>query len=162
MKKLKNMKYLKKFEAKEDINDKIGLLKDLMKENPIHKTHDFYIFIASDDFKESKDGLYKKTIDIENMVRITPDGHSVAAMQGMEMRVRFNPQSSLYHIWLPKDVRDDVEGKGSQSLEPWLVDLINEHKQKGADEHSKQVYRDVVNRREEDKKAIVVADKFNL
>lgn len=156
------MKYLKKFEAKEDANDKIGLLQDLMKENPAYKTHDFYIFIAKDGFIEAENGLYKKTIDIENMVRITPDGQGVGSMQGMEMRVRFNPESTLYHIWLPKEIREDVNYKGSNNMEDWLVDLINKYKQKGGDDHSRQVYKDVVNRREEDKKTAITADKFNL
>ena len=156
------MKYIKKFESNDKIDDKVELLADLMKENPIHKTHDFYIFIARDDFKETKNGLYKKTIDIENMIRITPDAHSVGAIQGMEMRARFNPESALYNIWLPNEIREDVENKSSNGMEDWLVELINKHKLRGGDEHGKKVYRDVVNRREEDKKTAITANKFNL
>lgn len=156
------MKYIKKFESNDDMDEKVGILTDLIKENPNHKTHDFYIFLARDDFKEAKDGLYKKTIEIENMVRITPDAHSVGSIQGMEMRARFSPESTLYHIWLPKEIRSEVEYNGSNSMEDWLVDLINKHKMRGGDEYGKKVYKDVLNRREEDKKTAITASKFNL
>jgi len=146
------MKHLKTFEVKKE---DVELLDELINENPINKTHDFYIFIGRDNFIEDKDGLYKKSIDIENMVRILPDSKSIAAMQGLEMRVRFNPESSLYHIWLPKGIEDEVEGKGSNSIEPWLIDLINQHKQKGSDEHGRKVLKNVIDR----KKNII---KYNI
>ena len=147
------MKHLKTFEARkktdEEKKEELELFNDLFQENPLNNTHDFYIFIASDTFVEDKDGLYKKTIDIENMVRLTPDESSIAAIGGMEMRVKFQHESNLYHIWLPKEIRKDVEGKSSKSIESWLLDLINQHKRKGADEYGKKVYRDVKQRRED-------------
>jgi len=144
------MRYIKEFEAKktdEDREKDVTLLDDLIKENPISKTHDFYIFIGRDSFIEDKDGLYKKSVEIENMVKITSDKKSISAIQGLEMRARFNPESSLYHIWLPKDLEDEIEGKGSNSIEPWLVDLINKYKQKGSDDQGRKVFKDVSQRR---------------
>ena len=149
------MKYIKTFEERSSTKDDIELLKDLLMENPLYDTHDFFIFLASDDFQESEGGLYKKTIDIENMVKITQDENSLAAMKGLEMRSMFQQNVKLYHIWLPKEISDEVEGKGSKSIEPWLVELINKHKVSGADEHGKQVYRDVAKRKKD-------IDKYNL
>ena len=133
----------------------LPIFKDVIAENPNYKTHDFYIFIAKDDYREDEDGRYSKTIDIENMVKITPDAQSISAMTGMQLRVRFNPDSTLYHIWLPKGLDQQVEGKGSNSIEPWLVDLINKHKGKGSDSHGKQVLKDVELRRKN-------VDRYNI
>lgn len=141
------MKHVKTFEQI-SMDDQVELLRDTMMENPNYETHDFYIFIARDEYKEDEDGRYTKTIDIENMVKITPDAQSISAMTGMQLRVRFNADSTLYHIWLPKGLDEQVEGKGSNSIEPWLVDLINKHKMKGPDIHGKQVFKDVVQRGE--------------
>lgn len=149
------MRYIKNFEAKESKEDQVELLKDLLLENPAYDTHDFYIFIGRDEFKEDEDGRYRKSIEIENMVKITPDKSSISAMNGMEMRVRFNQDSSLYHIWLPKELEDEIEGKGSNSIEPWLVELINKYKMKGADSHGREVYKDVKQRK-------IDAEKYNL
>lgn len=139
------MKHLKKFESEED---QVELLSDLIKENPLSEDHDFYMFIAGEHFSETKNGLYKKTIEIENMVRITPDKKSISAAKGLEMRIKFQHNSALYHIWLPQDIRELVEGKGS-NLEPWLVDLINKYKQRGADAHGIKVLKDVKQRKKD-------------
>ena len=147
------MKYIQNFESKQDderkkkLEDDIQLLDDLIMENPIHKTHDFYIFLARDEFKKAKKGMYKKTIDIENMVKITADAQSLSAMKGLEMRRNFQGEVQLYHIWLPKEIEEDISGKGSNSIEPWLVDLIDKNKQKGADEHGRNVVKDVKQRK---------------
>lgn len=142
------MKHLKQFEVSKY---NLELFQELYDENPLKDTHDFYMFIASDKFEESENGLYKKVLNIENMVRITPNAESVSAANFLEMRARFQTDSKLYHIWLPKEIRKDVEGKGA-SIEPWLVELINKYKQRGSDEHSKQVYNDVVARKKDMKK----------
>ncbi len=142
------MKYLKNFESK---SENIDLLKDLFDENPLKDTYDFYLFIGKYEFEEAEGGLYKKTLVIENMVRITPDEKSINAANGLSLRARFQIDSKLYHVWLPKEMRDQVEGKGS-SIEPWLVDLIDKHKMLGSDEHGKKVYKDVLQRKEDIKK----------
>ena len=143
------MKIIKKFEAyqtpdeqKEKDETQIEILQDLINENPLSKDHDFYIFLGSDKFKETKDGLYKKVLEIERMVRITPDIQSIGAMKGMQMRAMVQQGVKLYHIWLPVEIRADVDGKG-YSLEPWIVDLINKHKSTGTDDHGKNVYKKI-------------------
>ena len=103
------------------------------------------MFIAKDTFKEAKGGLYKKTLEIENMVRMTPDVQSIMASKGLEMRAMVQIDSKLYHIWLPKDIRSMVEGKGT-NLESWIVDLIDKYKMRGTTEEGKKIYRNVVDR----------------
>ena len=144
------MKHVKEFETKK--YDQVEILDELINVNPLHETHDFYIFIGRDDFEEAENGMYKKILEIENMVKITPDVQSINAMNGLEMRVRFQQDSNLYHIWLPKEIEEDVSGKGSQSIESWLVDLIDKHKMKGDDEYGKQIYREIASRKGDSKK----------
>jgi hypothetical protein len=141
------MKHIKKFESRED---NVELLGDLLEENPLSIDHDFYIFLASEAFIPVKD-LFKKGINIENMIRIQADSNSVAAMSMLDMRARFQGGTTLYHIWLPKDLRDSVEGKGGKSLEPWLVELINKYKGRGSgsDTEGKRIMKDVIQRRKD-------------
>jgi len=151
------MKHLKTFEAARDKKkeeDAVETFAELLEENPLSKDHDFYMFIASDAFKEAEGGMYKKTLEIENMVRMTPDIQSLMASKGLEMRSRFQNNSTLYHIWLPQEFREEFEGQGG-SLAPWIVDLIDKYKRKGSDEHGRQVYKDVIDRKK-------FRDKFNI
>jgi hypothetical protein len=139
------MKHIKKFEKID--NEDIDFLDELIRENPLSEDNDFYIFIGRQDFVETKNGLYKSSIYIENMVRISPDENSIHIANLLGMRLRFQTDSKMYHIWLPKDIRNEVEGKGSGSLEPYIIELINKYKQKGTDEQGKKVYNDVKQRR---------------
>jgi len=154
------MKYLKTFEDK--LNDLEEILKDVYSKNPIRKTHDFYMFIGRPDFKEDENGLYKKSLEIERMIRIKADKESLTSSAGLEMRVRFQHDSTLYHIWLPKGIRKEVDRKSSGDIEPWLLELINQHKKTGADAHSKQVHRDAIQRKQEldDLKKVLL--KYNI
>lgn len=143
------MKHIKKFETKDEESE---LLADLISENPMSKTHDFYIFLASDKFEETENGLFKKVLSIENMVRIKGRKQSVGAMQMLQMRAGFQHDAILYHIWLPKEIRKDVEGKGS-NIESWLAELINKYKRRGDPTgEGRQVLQDVQQRREDIKK----------
>jgi len=146
------MKHLKTFEKRETENQ-VELLGDLLSENPANETHDFYIFLASEKFVETDGGLYKKTVDIERMIRITPDEASVSAMKGMQMRAMVQQGVRLYHIWLPQEIREDIEGKGGDSIEPWLVNLIDEHKRAGdVGGEGRKVMKDVQQRNRDMKK----------
>lgn len=141
------MKHLKKFENTSD-DEQVDLLNDLINENPLHEDNDFYIFIGKDEFKENKDGSYRKTIEIERMVKIEADLSSIGAMNGLTLRSRFQSNSKLYHIWLPKELEDQISGKGSNQMDEWLVDLINKYKNERTDEQGKKTLRDVKNRRD--------------
>jgi len=147
------MKHIKEFETKKD--DQVDILRDLLMENPLYEDNDFYLFIGRDEFKETENGMYKKVLDIENMVKITPDIQSIGAMKGLEMRARFQSESNLYHIWLPKELEEYVSGKSSQRIPSWLIDLIDKHKMKGVTTEGKKKYKDVLDRRKN-------IGKFNL
>ena len=149
------MKHVKHFEANnKKVDDQLQLFKDLLNENPLSKDHDFYAFIAKESFKETKDGLYKKTLGIENMVRMSPDIQSISAMKGLEMRAMVQHDSHLYHIWLPIEFRDQVEGKG-QNLDSWVVELIDKYKMTGSTEEGRRITKDVRQRRTD-------MNKYNL
>lgn len=121
-------------------------------ENPLHEDNDFYIFIGRDDFKENKDGSYKKTLEIERMIKIEADQSSICAMKGLELRCRFQMNSTLYHIWLPKEFENDIANKDSDQIDEWLVDLINKYKNTGSDTQGKQILNIVKDRRNKIKK----------
>lgn len=137
-----------KFKIYEVSKYDLNLFQELYDENPLKDNHDFYIFIAKYAFEEVEGGLYKKKLVIENMVRITPNEESINAINMLSLRAQFQNDSDLYHIWLPKEIRSEVEGKGS-NIEPWIGELIDKYKMKGSDEHGKQVYRNVLQRRKD-------------
>jgi len=140
------MKYIKTYEKRsEEVS--ADLLADLLNENPLSETHDFYIFLAGEKFEEDENGKYDKKLNIENMIRITPDVKSVGSMKGLQMRAMFQQNVKLYHIWLPQEIRDDIEGKGS-NLESWLVKLIDKYKRRGDPTgEGKKVMDDVIQRK---------------
>jgi hypothetical protein len=155
------MKHIKNFERLTS-DEAFDIFKDIYNQNPLKKDHDFYIFLAGDKFEETKNGLYKKILDIENMVRIKPDKESLSAMQVLNIRARHQHNVRMYHIWLPNDIREMVDGKGSNSIEPWLLDLINKHKQYNSDDHGKKIYKDVFNKHEERKLMKKDTDRYNI
>lgn len=141
------MKHIKYFEQK--IEYTADLLWELLNENPLNADNDFYLFIGKNEFKETENGLYKKSLNIERMVRITPDEESIAAMRGMSMRARFQNDSKLYHIWITKDIRDEVEDKDSDDMDEIIVDLIDKYKNDNiADEHGGAVLNDIITRKD--------------
>jgi len=145
------MKHIRTFETEKE-DEQVGFLSDLINENPLSEDHDFYMFIGKQDFIETKNGLYRSSIYIENMVRISPDAESIRTANLLHMRLRFQSDSKMYHIWLPKEMRSDIEGKGSGSLTKPMIELINKYKQQGTDDKGKAVYRDVKQRRDDMKK----------
>ncbi len=116
------------------------------------------MFVGRDEFKEDEDGKYTKTLEIENMVKITPEDVNTVEW-GLGMRARFQG-GNVYHIWLPKEIEDLVSGRGSGDIEPWLINLIDQHKQRIKDVKDpkldvKQKLQDIKQRRED-------TNKFNL
>jgi hypothetical protein len=159
------MKYLKQFEDRKDSIFNEDFLKDILDNNPIAKDHDFYLFIAKDTFVKDDDGRYTKSLDIERMIKISGDKNSIANMQGMQLRIRFQNDSKLYYIWLPKELDIEVEGKGTSQLEPWTINLIDEHKLelgKITGDRRKQVYDDLVKKHEFRRDSAPTLNKFNL
>lgn len=152
------MKHVKTYENKAEEErlkteqENIDILDDLLRTNPLHKDNDFYIFIASDKFIETKNGLYKKSLDIEKMIRITPDSKSLYAIQGLQMRERIQSNTKLYHIWLPIELRDQIEDKGSISMDDYIINLIDKYKNYGSDDQGKKAVKDAKQKIEDIKK----------
>jgi hypothetical protein len=158
------MKYIKQFEDNKSFYDD-DLLKDILDNNPISKDHDFYIFIAKDNFIKDDDGRYTKSLDIERMIKITADKSSISNMQGMQMRVRFQQDSKLYYIWLPKELDEEVEGKSGSQMEPWLIKLIDDNKLEiGKTEglSRKAVWDDLIKTHKFRKDSVPTLNKYNL
>ena len=102
-------------EKKEKTKDQVELMGEIFDENPMYKDHDLYMFVGRDEFKEDEDGRYTKSLEIENMVEITPnDESSLSVGWGLNMRARAQG-GKVYHIWLQKGISELVSGKGSGS-----------------------------------------------
>jgi hypothetical protein len=93
------------------------------------KENDRFIFIGRPAFREEPEGSgnFKKTLEIENLVKIDrfdPESHRAAEI--MQLRAKQQGgDSSLYMVVLPAGV---ITTKTTTSIDPWLVDLINQHK----------------------------------
>lgn len=93
--------------------------------------NDLFVFVARPAFVERPEGSgnFKKTLDIEKMVKV--DRFDVKAHQMVQMlKFRANAQgegSEVYMVHLPAGTL-----KGG-TPEPWLVDLIDQHKRKVTD-----------------------------
>lgn len=93
--------------------------------------NDLFVFVARPAFVERPEGSgnFKKTLDIENMVKV--DRFDAQAHQMVQMlKFRANVQgegSEVYMVHLPAGTM-----KGG-TPEPWMVDLIDKHKRKVTD-----------------------------
>lgn len=91
--KLKFQKYKK---SKEDID-----------RYEMEESHDMYVFLCKDDFKENKNGSFTKDIRIERMVKIDPYNLEDTKMVSMmKMRERMQGDVKLHAIWIDKDLYD--------------------------------------------------------
>ena len=59
------------------------------------------------------------------MNRVTRDRAGMGTIDGLQTRAKFN-QLIFDTIWLPKEIREMVDGKGYQDIEPWLLNSISE------------------------------------
>lgn len=91
------------------------------------ENNDCFVFIARDEFVETSDGNYKKTLEIEKLVKI--DIYNINDLKNVDMmKMRATVQgggSQVYMIWLPKDFIE-----GGTEIPDNIVDLINKHKSK--------------------------------
>jgi hypothetical protein len=97
-------------------------------EKKADKTHDTFIFVGVDKYEKMPDGKYERQLDIENLLKI--DKYSPADLQMvpmMRMRAHTREGGHVYIIRLPAGF---IKEKSTHRLEPWLIKLIDEHKQK--------------------------------
>lgn len=93
------------------------------------KSSDCYVFIARDGFKEDENGNYQKFLDIENLFKINIyDTSSYQTISMMRMRTRFNSDSKLWMVWLPKDFFDSDNNRISPN--PYQLEIIDKYKEK--------------------------------
>jgi len=92
--------------------------------------NDLFVFIAKDKFVKSGEA-YRKTIEIENLLKIDLyDQSDLEQVNMMRLRSRMNA-SDLYMIRMPKGVFDEEKDSYSEDEIPeWLLDLIDKKKTK--------------------------------
>lgn len=92
--------------------------------------NDLFVFIGRPTFKEVPEGSgnYRKTLDIEQLIKV--DGYDAEAHQMvgmMKLRARVQGEGSeVYSIRLPAGT---ITAKTTSHLDDYLVDLIDKHKQ---------------------------------
>lgn len=97
--------------------------------NQRDKDKDCYVFLARDGFREDEKGNYKKFLDIENMFKIDIyDSTSYQTINSMLLRSKFNSDSKLWMIWLPKDFFSSEENRVNPN--DYQLELINKYKEK--------------------------------
>ena len=148
-----NKKYIKTFESYVEGVDDEDLFRTTYYENPLSTTHDMYSFIYRDGFKELESGDYRKTIEIEKMVKITPNSEGLGNMKGLKMRAMVDTQNNKVGvIWWFKDAEDMINNKGSQDMDLYLIELIDKHKSDTNDSQGRDVFKNVKNRLKNTKK----------
>jgi hypothetical protein len=87
--------------------------------------NELFAFIGRPGFKETSGGNYRKTLEIERLVKIdrfSSEHHQMVAMMKLRARVQ-GEGSEVYQIVLPAGMVDDTTNPPD-----WLVNLIDEHK----------------------------------
>jgi len=115
---------IKKFESFIDGVGDDEVFDKMLKNNPMTKTHDLFIFIYKEGFKENENGSYDKTLDIERMIKLTIENYK--SMNGIYMRAQIN-MGYVGFIWWPKDATELIEDKSSDDMDLWLLDTIEKH-----------------------------------
>jgi len=92
------------------------------------KQYDTFIFVGVDKFKKTEDGKYERELEIESLVKV--DKYNPAdlnAVSMMKMRAHTREGGHVYIIKLPPGV---IKKKVTHNIEPWLLHVIDEHKER--------------------------------
>ncbi len=93
--------------------------------------NDLFVFIGRDKFVEKEDGNYRKTLEIENFIKIDIYKPEDLQMVNM-MQIRSRSQgggSNVYMIWMPKDFfPEEKDSYMEEEIPEWALDLINQKK----------------------------------
>jgi hypothetical protein len=92
--------------------------------------YDAFVFIGRDKFEKKSDGSYRKSLEIENFVKIDLyDSESLLQVNMMKMRARAQGNSDLYLIWVPKGAFEEEKDSYMQSeISEVLLDAIDKKK----------------------------------
>jgi len=93
-------------------------------------SHDLFVFIGRDKFVEKEDGSYRKTLEVENFLKINiynPEDLQMINM--MKMRSRYQGGgSNVYMIWMPKDIFEEEKDSYTEEEISDFIDVINQKK----------------------------------
>lgn len=97
-----------------DNPDGSGLMYRYMITNhPNYADHDYYIYIANEEFKKNPDGNYRKVYEVEKFI-LMDDKTSLTTFNGMISRVKYTGSFGgdrtmhLYSMWLAKGMMESV------------------------------------------------------
>jgi hypothetical protein len=93
-------------------------------------SHDLFVFIGRDKFVENEDGSYRKTLEVENFLKINIYNPEDLQMVNM-MKIRARMQaggSEVYMIWMPKGVFEEEKDSFTQEEISDFIDVINQKK----------------------------------
>ena len=97
---------------------------------------DTYVFVGSDEFKETRKGSYKKIFDIERLMKVSVDDwkdtrdYDLGTMIKM-MRLRASANNKqLFKISAHKGLLDDYEGKTGGEMPDYILSSIDGKKER--------------------------------
>jgi hypothetical protein len=97
---------------------------------------DTYVFVGSDEFKETRKGSYKKIFDIERLMKVSVDDwkdtrdYGLGAMIKM-MRLRASTNNKqLFKISAHKGLLDDYEGETGSEMPEFILMSIDQKKER--------------------------------
>lgn len=97
---------------------------------------DTYVFVGSDEFKETRKGSYKKVFDIERLMKVslddwrdTGDWILGAMIKMMKLRAGAN-NKQLFKISAHKGLLDDYEGKTGSEMPDYILSSIDGKKER--------------------------------
>jgi len=92
-------------------------------------SHDLFVFIGRDKFVEKEDGSYRKTLEVENFLKIDIyNTEDLQMINMMKIRVRSQIGSDVYMIWIPKDFFDEEKDSYTEEEISDFIDVINQKK----------------------------------
>ena len=94
------------------------------------ETHDLFVFIGRDKFVEKEDGSYRKSLEVENFLKVNIYNPEDLQMINM-MKIRARTQaggSEVYMIWMPKDIFEEEKDSYSEEDISDYIDAINQKK----------------------------------
>lgn len=96
------------------------------------ENYDLYVFLANYEFVENEDGSYSRKLIIWSLIKTDLyNQKDLERVEMMKFRSRFNPDTSVYMIWMPKGIFEENKSSYSPSEIPdYLLKLIDEKKTK--------------------------------
>lgn len=97
---------------------------------------DTYVFVGSDEFKETRKGSYKKVFDIERLMKVSVDDWKDTRDYGLShiikmMRLRASSNNKqLFKISAHKGLLDDYDGETGSEIPDYILMSIDQKKER--------------------------------